>query len=86
MLDGYTPKPEDFVDQFVELQGGDRIVVPKPPGLNLMVHMLNDTPTLRMVCETSYILQIIVMIKWANKWVIFLISKFLAQDNDFPAF
>lgn len=53
LLDGYTPKPEDFVNQFVELQGGERVVVPKPPGFSLMTHMSNDTPMLRMV---SYLL------------------------------
>ena len=49
LLEGYTPKPEDFVDQFVEIQGGERILVPKPPGFSLMTYMLNDTPMLRMV-------------------------------------
>ena len=49
LLEGYTPKPEDFVDQFVELQGGERVVIPKPPGFSLMMYMLNDTPMLRMV-------------------------------------
>lgn len=49
LLEGYTPKPEDFVNQFVEIQGGERILVPKPPGFSLMTYMLNDTPMLRMV-------------------------------------
>ena len=49
LLEGYTPKPEDFVDQFVEIQGGERILVPKPPGFSLVTYMLNDTPMLRMV-------------------------------------
>jgi len=49
LLEGYTPKPEDFVDQFVEMQGGVKVLVPKAPGFSLMTHMLNDTPMLRMV-------------------------------------
>lgn len=49
LLEGYIPKPEDFVDQFVELQGGERAVVPKPPGCSLMIHLLKDTPTFRML-------------------------------------
>ena len=49
LLESYEPRSEEFVDQFVEVQGGERILMPKPPGFSLMVHMLNDTPMLRMV-------------------------------------
>jgi hypothetical protein len=37
------------VDQILEVQGGERHVAPKAPGFTLMLHMLNDTPMLRMV-------------------------------------
>ena len=33
------------------MQGGERVLVPKPPGFSLMTYMLNDTPMLRMVRE-----------------------------------
>lgn len=49
LLEGYSPKPDDFVDKFVEIQGGEQMKVPKPPGLILMTYMLNDTPMLKMV-------------------------------------
>lgn len=54
LLEGYVPKPDDFVDQFVEIQGGERVLVPKPPGFSLMTYMLNDTPMLRMVSEAEF--------------------------------
>lgn len=49
LLEGYSPKPDDFVDQCVEIQGGEQMKVPKPPGFILMTYMLNDTPMLKMV-------------------------------------
>lgn len=51
LLEGYVPRPEDFVNQAAEMQGGERVLVPKPPGFSLMTYMLNDTPMLRMVSE-----------------------------------
>lgn len=49
LLEDYSPQPSDFVDQYLEVQGGQRILAPKQPGFTIMVHMLNDTPMLRTV-------------------------------------
>ncbi len=40
---------EDFYDQHVEVQGSGTVPANKPPGHTLMVHMLNDSSTLKMV-------------------------------------
>ena len=55
LLDSYIPQPADFLDQHVAVQGGEMLVVPKPAGFSLMVHLLNDTPMLRMVSDTSVV-------------------------------
>ncbi|OXB75398.1 UNVERIFIED_CONTAM: hypothetical protein H355_010600, partial [Colinus virginianus] len=47
LLRDYEPQLEDFVDQYVELQG-DEIIVYKPPGFNLMYHLLNESPMLEL--------------------------------------
>ncbi|XP_048463946.1 nuclear pore complex protein Nup205 [Rhincodon typus] len=45
LLRDYEPRPEDFTDQMVELQG-ELVVAYKSPGYNLMFHLLNDSPML----------------------------------------
>ncbi|XP_017831104.2 nuclear pore complex protein Nup205 isoform X1 [Callithrix jacchus] len=47
LLRDYEPQLEDFVDQFVELQG-EEIIAYKPPGFSLMYHMLNESPMLEL--------------------------------------
>ncbi|XP_038608368.1 nuclear pore complex protein Nup205 isoform X2 [Tachyglossus aculeatus] len=47
LLRDYEPQLEDFVDQFVELQG-EEIIAYKPPGFNLMYHLLNESPMLEL--------------------------------------
>ncbi|KAM8974449.1 nuclear pore complex protein Nup205 isoform 2-T2 [Pelodytes ibericus] len=47
LLRDYEPQPEDFVEQFVELQGEERAAY-KPPGFSLMHHLLNESPMLEM--------------------------------------
>ncbi|OXB65170.1 hypothetical protein ASZ78_005286 [Callipepla squamata] len=47
LLRDYEPQLEDFMDQYVELQG-DEIIVYKPPGFNLMYHLLNESPMLEL--------------------------------------
>ncbi|GAB5568809.1 nuclear pore complex protein Nup205 [Prionailurus iriomotensis] len=47
LLRDYEPQLEDFVDQFVELQG-EEIIAYKPPGFSLMYHFLNESPTLEL--------------------------------------
>ncbi|XP_053318181.1 nuclear pore complex protein Nup205 [Spea bombifrons] len=47
LLRDYEPQPEDFVNQFVELQGEERVAY-KPPGFNLMHHLLNESPMLEL--------------------------------------
>ena len=37
------------MDQYVEIQGGEQMKVPKPPGFILMTYMLNYTQMLKMV-------------------------------------
>uniref|UniRef100_A0A2K6E703 Nucleoporin 205 n=1 Tax=Macaca nemestrina TaxID=9545 RepID=A0A2K6E703_MACNE len=47
LLRDYEPQLEDFVDQFVELQG-EEIIAYKPPGFSLMYHLLNESPMLEL--------------------------------------
>ncbi|KAM6212619.1 nuclear pore complex protein Nup205 isoform 1-T1 [Sarcoramphus papa] len=47
LLRDYEPQLEDFVDQYVELQG-EEIIAYKPPGFNLMYHLLNESPMLEL--------------------------------------
>ncbi|XP_005405531.1 PREDICTED: nuclear pore complex protein Nup205 isoform X1 [Chinchilla lanigera] len=47
LLRDYEPQLEDFVDQFVELQG-EEIMAYKPPGFSLMYHLLNESPMLEL--------------------------------------
>ncbi|XP_059876943.1 nuclear pore complex protein Nup205 isoform X2 [Delphinus delphis] len=47
LLGDYEPQLEDFVDQFVELQG-EEIIAYKPPGFSLMYHLLNESPMLEL--------------------------------------
>ncbi|XP_078424660.1 nuclear pore complex protein Nup205 [Cetorhinus maximus] len=47
LLTDYEPRPEDFTDQMVELQG-ELVVAFKSPGYNLMFHLLNDSPMLSL--------------------------------------
>ncbi|KAM9311505.1 nuclear pore complex protein Nup205 [Gastrophryne carolinensis] len=42
LLRDYEPQPEDFVDQYVEMQG-EKMAAYKPPGFSLMYHFLNDS-------------------------------------------
>ncbi|XP_007951107.1 nuclear pore complex protein Nup205 [Orycteropus afer afer] len=48
LLRDYEPQLEDFVDQFVELQG-EEIIAYKPPGFSLMYHLLNESPMLELM-------------------------------------
>ncbi|XP_056137198.1 nuclear pore complex protein Nup205 [Lampris incognitus] len=47
LLQDYEPQPSDFVQEMVELQG-KQIPANKPPGHSIMVHLLNDSPTLAL--------------------------------------
>ncbi|XP_072256279.1 nuclear pore complex protein Nup205 [Pyxicephalus adspersus] len=47
LLRDYEPQPEDFVDQYVEMQGEERAAF-KPPGFTLMYHFLNDSQMLAL--------------------------------------
>ncbi|XP_064417895.1 nuclear pore complex protein Nup205 isoform X2 [Latimeria chalumnae] len=47
LLRDYEPQPDDFMDQAVELQG-EELIAYKPPGFNLMFHLLNDSPMLAL--------------------------------------
>ncbi|XP_025965270.2 nuclear pore complex protein Nup205 isoform X2 [Dromaius novaehollandiae] len=47
LLRDYEPQLEDFVDQYVELQG-EQVIAYKPPGFNLMYHLLNESPMLEL--------------------------------------
>ncbi len=38
------------MDQTVDVQGGGTVLANKSPGHTLMVHLLNDTASLKMVC------------------------------------
>ena len=45
----YDAAIEDFIECTVEIQGGGTTTVNKPPGHVLMIHMMNDSETLKMV-------------------------------------
>ncbi|XP_053478778.1 nuclear pore complex protein Nup205 [Ictalurus furcatus] len=47
LLQNYEPQPADFLQETVELQG-KQVPAHKPPGHNLMFHLLNDSPTLSL--------------------------------------
>ncbi|KAG8138021.1 hypothetical protein E2320_003954 [Naja naja] len=47
LLNDYEPQLEDFVDQYVDLQG-EEVIAYKPPGFNLMYHLLNESPMLEL--------------------------------------
>ncbi|KAL7982496.1 hypothetical protein Chor_010094, partial [Crotalus horridus] len=47
LLSDYEPQLEDFVDQYVDLQG-EEVIAYKPPGFNLMYHLLNESPMLEL--------------------------------------
>ena len=49
LLERHEVMFEDFVEQQVELAGEGVITLNKPPGYSIMLHMLNDTPMLKMV-------------------------------------
>ncbi|XP_014664623.1 PREDICTED: LOW QUALITY PROTEIN: nuclear pore complex protein Nup205-like [Priapulus caudatus] len=49
LLRGHEVVLEDFSDEHVELQGGGVTVANKPPGHNILIHMLSDGALLRMV-------------------------------------
>ena len=49
LLDGYEMTHDDFIDRKVEVPGEGERSAYKPPGHSLMLHMLNDTPMLKMV-------------------------------------
>ncbi|XP_014866480.1 PREDICTED: nuclear pore complex protein Nup205 [Poecilia mexicana] len=47
LLRDYEPQPSDFVQETVELQG-EQVLAHKPPGHNIMFHLLNDSPMLAL--------------------------------------
>ncbi|XP_040294299.1 nuclear pore complex protein Nup205 isoform X3 [Bufo bufo] len=47
LLRDYEPQPEDFVEQYVEMQGEEKAAY-KPPGFSLMHHLLNESPMLEL--------------------------------------
>ena len=49
ILANYEPLPEHFIEQDVEIQGVSFGRASKPPGYEIMIHLLNDTPMFRLV-------------------------------------
>ncbi|XP_077999885.1 nuclear pore complex protein Nup205-like [Glandiceps talaboti] len=49
LMKNYSPQAEDFVEQQVEIQGGGMVLANKPAGYNLMIHMLKDSPMLKLI-------------------------------------
>ncbi|XP_069619286.1 nuclear pore complex protein Nup205 isoform X1 [Ranitomeya imitator] len=47
LLRDYEPQPDDFVEQYVEMQGEEKAAY-KPPGFSLMHHLLNESPMLEL--------------------------------------
>ncbi|XP_077372044.1 nuclear pore complex protein Nup205 [Festucalex cinctus] len=47
LLRDYEPQPSDFVQEMVELQD-EQVPAYKPPGHNIMFHLLNDSPMLAL--------------------------------------
>lgn len=49
LLEQFEPSSENMSEEYVEISGRDRVTAAKTPGYTLMVHMLNETPLLKMV-------------------------------------
>eukprot|EP00794_Sanderia_malayensis_P012769 gene12769-14080_t len=49
ILSAYEPSPEHLSDQNVEIQGVNFGRAAKPPGYEILLHLLNDTPMFRLV-------------------------------------
>lgn len=47
LLRDYEPQPADFLQETVELQG-EQVPANKPPGYDIMFHLLNDSPALSL--------------------------------------
>ena len=54
LLRDHESSVEDFLDHAVDVQGDKTVMANKPPGHMLMVHLLNDSPTLKMVRHYLY--------------------------------
>lgn len=59
ILSNYEPLPEHMQDRDVEIQGVRFGKAAKPPGYELMLFMLNDTPMFRLVWYSNLIRKII---------------------------
>ena len=53
ILSNYEPLPEHIQDHDIEIQGVRFGKAAKPPGYELMLHLLNDTPMFRLVSVQS---------------------------------
>ena len=49
LLEQFEPSSENMSEEYIEISGRDRVTAAKTPGYTLMVHMLNETPLLKMV-------------------------------------
>jgi hypothetical protein len=56
LLQEHEVKEEDFRDELLELPDGSVIASSRPPGLNILFMMLNDSPLFKMVCAVRFIL------------------------------
>ena len=50
LLEQFEPSAENMSEEYIEISGGERVMASKSPGYTLMVHMLNETRMLKMVC------------------------------------
>ena len=49
LLEQFEPSSENISEEYIEINGRERVTAAKSPGYTLMVHMLNETPMLKMV-------------------------------------
>ena len=49
LLEQFEPSSENMSEEYIEINGRDRVMAAKSPGYTLIVHMLNETPMLKMV-------------------------------------
>ena len=49
LLEQFEPSGENMSEEYIEINGGGRVMAPKSPGYTIMIHMLNETRMLKMV-------------------------------------
>ena len=54
LLNDHQVSTDDFVDQYVEVQGKGTAPLCKPPGHTILIHMLNESPMFKTVSRSNF--------------------------------